>query len=231
METIIHIGQHKTGTTSLQHFLHENKLELRKQNIFITDTILAYSNHSHYILNVYSLAKNRFSSMKENILNKKGQSYLDELDKTLRIEMGRIYKLAIEENCSKIIWSNEGLYLLNSADEYKKLRNLFVQYSSKITVVCCFRDKKTYQTSYTKQLEKQNITTSTNFDSYRNTKEDSWLFDYRRKKTILNEVFDRCIYFDYDSKNNIKPFLNLLGITLEIPSDLRLNSTAKQLSL
>ena len=65
METIIHIGQHKTGTTSLQNKLFQERAQLNKQQFFYTNKNLNDHNTSHWILNVYALHKNRFSSKKE----------------------------------------------------------------------------------------------------------------------------------------------------------------------
>ena len=42
---ILHIGRHKTGTTSLQHFLHANREELRKYGIIYPEPIEAVAAH------------------------------------------------------------------------------------------------------------------------------------------------------------------------------------------
>jgi len=225
METVIHIGQHKTGTTSLQNCLFHYKSELRKQKYYFTNKILNYRHNSHYILNVYSLNKTRFSSMKERIIKSNGQKYLDELDERLPSGIKNIYDEAIQQKCDKIIWSNEGLYLLNSINEYKKLLNLFKPFSSKITIVCCFRDKESYSVSYTRQLQKQNITLSNDPDSYRYLKPDSWLFNYDRKKRILSEVFDQFLFWNYNKADNITPFFKLVNINIKNSKNFRLNVT------
>lgn len=225
METIIHIGQHKTATTSLQKFLRQNKNELVEKGVFITDRILNYNHPSHYVLNIFALAKNRYSVMKQKVLSTKGDAYLDELDKTLPSEIEKIYAAAKHKNCNRILWTNEGLYLLNSKEEYEKLINLFRPYSSKITVICCFRDLASYKTSYIKKLERRAIEPSLNKDSFSYILDDSWLFDYDRKKKILAEVFDECLYFDYQKEDNIKPFMQLLNIEIEGSTDFRLNIT------
>ena len=227
MITIVHIGQHKTGTTSLQAFLLNNKKKLKKQKIYYTDNVYGEKSPSQYILNVYALNKNRFSHFKEAIIKTSGIDYLTNLENNIQSEIERIYKEAIQKKCDKILWTNEGLYLLNSIEEYERLVNLFKPYSSKIIVVCCFREKKSYRNSYKKQLEKQNLKPSFDKDSYKYIKSDSWLFDYERKKEILKNVFDECLYFDYNQENNIKPFLKLLNIKLKKTSLLRLNVTRK----
>jgi len=206
METIIHIGKHHTGTTSLQYYLLQQKRKLKKQKCFFTNKILNYKYPSHYILNIYSLHRNRLSMMKEIVLKSKGQEYLDELDEKLPLEIKNIYNKATQQQCNKIIWSNEGLDILNSKMEYEKLYNLFKPFSSKITVVCCFRDKEYYVNKW-------------------KLKPEDWRVDYDRKKRILADVFDECLFFDYQKEGNIKPFLELINLQLTCYSELRLHAT------
>ncbi len=225
METIIHIGQHKTATTSIQKYLLNNKLKLKEQKIYFTDKILDYQKPNHIILNVYALLKDRKSGAKRRVIESRGIEYLNELDKSLPAEIERIYSNAVQENCDKIIWSNEGLYLLNSEIEYEKLLNLFKPFSSKVTIVCCFRDKKSYIKSYEKMM---GGIPSDDPESHRYTKKDSWLLDYDGKKNLLSKVFDEVLCFDYNPKDNIKEFLKVLKIENESNTQLRLNVTKKK---
>ena len=124
MKTIIHIGQHKTGTTSIQRFLRDNKESLKKSGLYVPTLVAGYTNPSHFILNVYALDEHRFSSTKEKIIAKKGHEYLNELGIELSKDISSIYEDAIKNNCDRVIWSNEGLYLLNSVQEYNRLISL-----------------------------------------------------------------------------------------------------------
>jgi hypothetical protein len=225
MKTIIHIGQHKTGTTSIQHFLQDNRKDLANHGLYVPSKIAGYSDPSHFILNVYALAEGRLSSKKEEIIESKGTEYLSELEIELKRDIENIYKEALQKKCDRVIWSNEGLYLLNTATEYKRLINLFSEYSTEIEVICCFRDVKSYRESYMKQLAKQNISFSDNPDSYRYLNPDSWLFDYKKKKNLLTEVFDKCTYFSYDSNDNVKKFLEAIRISDIDTGNYKLNVT------
>lgn len=225
MKTIIHIGQHKTGTTSIQNFLQDNKNALVKNGLYVPLSIAGHDNPSHYILNVYALNDDRFSSKKESILAKKGKKYFKKLESNLKKDIGNIYKDAVRKHCNEVIWTNEGLYLLNTVEEYQRLLNLFSQYSDEIEVVCCFRDVELYRESYIKQLKKQKISVSDDPDSYRYVETDSWLFDYDRKKYLLSEVFQGRVYFDYDSTDNVKKFMDIIGHSSEETDNYRLNIT------
>jgi hypothetical protein len=157
LRTIVHIGQHKTGTTSIQAYLKDTRNNLINQGLYIPDSILEYNNNSHFILNVYSLNPDRFSSMKENLLKTKSKEYFDQLEENLKKDIFDHYWTANNLKCKEIIWSNEGLYLLNSIEEYKRLYELFRKHSSEVVCICCFRDVEEYKVSYTKQLNKQDI--------------------------------------------------------------------------
>ena len=148
LRTIIHIGQHKTGTTSIQSFLRSNKIELANKGLYVPDCIVGYEHPSHFILNVYALNKNRYSPMKEMLLKGKTEEYFAGLGQELEKDISTHYLNANNKGCKDIIWSNEGLYLLNSIDEYKRLRDLFDKYSISVICVCCFRDVKSYKKSY-----------------------------------------------------------------------------------
>jgi len=211
MQTIIHIGQHKTGTTSIQHFLRQKKLEMAKKGLYVPDIIAGYDNPSHYILNVYALEENRYSSMKEKLMASKPKEYFDGLQQELEKDIAKHYSLAEKYKCKDVIWTNEGLYLLNSIQEYMRLRKLFDKYSSNIICVCCFREVASYKKSYIQQLLKQGISLSADKNSYRYLQDDSWLFDYSRKTKMLKKVFDQVITFTYNQHDSIKPFLENIG--------------------
>lgn len=228
MKTIIHIGQHKTGTTSIQKFLQSNKDLCAENGLYIPSRIAGYEDNSHFILNVYALDENRYSSKKEDIVASKGTAYMRGLKLELQRDIERTYKDAAGKGCTKVIWSNEGLYLLNSKREYERLVNLFSEYSTEVEVVCCFRDKDSYRQSYTEQLKKGKRSESNDPDSYRYLKQDSWLFDYDRKKTLLSSTFDKHTYFLYDATDNVGRFMESIGITIKGGEEYRENVTTSK---
>jgi hypothetical protein len=223
MRTIIHIGQHKTGTTSIQHFLQQNKINLSENGLYVPESIAGHNNPSHYILNVYALNENRFSSMKELLIRTKPKEYFYELRQKLDEDISKHYRLAKDQGCKDVIWSNEGLYLLNSFEEYSRLYELFSKYSSSTVCVCCFRDINSYKKSYSQQLEKQGIAPSDDINSYRYLKHDSWLFDYSGKIKMLNEVFDQVITFSFNQQDNVKTFMEQIGYSTDNTEFIRLN--------
>ncbi len=225
MRTIIHIGQHKTGTVSIQHYLQDKRTELAKEGLYVPDSLVGFDNPSHFILNVYALNQNRSSSAKEKLLATKTPEYFSELQHNLEDDIAKHYQNARNQGCKDIIWSNEGLYLLRMTEEYERLLELFNDLSSEVVCVCCFRETQSYKLSYMAQLKKQGVGFSNDADSYRYVRADSWLFDYAQKETILNKVFEETIFFSYNRTDLVKTFMEQIGYSVANGELFRLNVT------
>ncbi|HZJ81198.1 MAG TPA: hypothetical protein VFC95_00710 [Guyparkeria sp.] len=223
MKTIIHIGQHKTGTTSIQHFLKDHQDELARQRIHFPIMPGGQQNASHFSLNIYALDQNRYSPMKEDVVREYGYQYLETFKQKVESDVRAAYEEAANRQCDTVLWSNEGLYLLNTEAEHRRLFRLFSRHSSEVEVVCCFRDSESFRESYKNELIKQGIPLSDDPDSYRYVENDSWLFDYDRKKHLLSTVFNKCSYFPYDPEDNVSRFLDVVGIQIEHRRNYRLN--------
>lgn len=225
MRTIIHIGQHKTGTTSIQHFLKDNRNELIESGLYIPDSLAGNESPSHYLLNLYSLAKDRSSPMKDKLLQSNENYNPLDIEKELKKDIKKHYKNAHKKKCKEIIWSNEGLYLLNSIKEYKKLSKLFELYSDEIVCICTFREKTAFLKSYTNHLLKQKIGLSNDENSYRFVEPTSWLINYARKKEILEQVFMDTVYIPYNQEDMVSTFMEYIGHNIDNPPTKRLNTS------
>lgn len=211
VRTIIHIGQHKTGTTALQQYLQEKRSNLATAGLYVPESLVGYKDPSHFMLNVFALDEGRYSSTKEHLEKTKPADYFVDLRRNLDADISRHYAEAQKKRCKDVIWSNEGLYLLNSEAEYRRLRELFEPHSSEIVCVCCFREKESYRLSRIEELKKQGIALSDDKDSYRNMNPDSWLLDYDRKQVLIESVFDEALLFPYDNVDVIKAFMEKIG--------------------
>lgn len=226
MKTIIHIGQHKTATTSIQNWLAESRDKLKKNGYWFPNNYQDDKLHSHYMLNVLCLDKNRLSHRKSKLLNQMDSvSYEKYLSGAINwIE--KEYSNAFISGCHTVVWSNEGLYLLNSIREYCQLLKLFDPYTKECKVVCCFRDKVSFLKSYSNQLKKSGFLPSDNKASFRYVKSDSWLIDYERKMLLIDEVFgSENVYFEYKKEGMISEFLKKVGIDSSCDTELRFNQS------
>ena len=156
--------------------------------------------------------------------NEGNANYLSQLSCNLKNDISKHYQQANEAGCTDIIWTNEGLYLLNSVEEYTRLYDLFAPHSDEIICVICFREIEAFKLSYKKQLEKQGIPFSEDQDSYKYIKNNSWLFNYKYKNKILKAVFGENIHsLNYDPVNMIMNFMDTLGYPVSDDKGLRLN--------
>jgi len=229
MRTLIHIGQHKTGTTSIQHYLQKYRQALAKAGLYVPDTLLGFTNPSHFLLNVYALDADRDSTAKIMLRESVDPGFYDTLESRLQQDIARHYERARDQGCRDIIWSNEGLYLLNSTTEYQRLKGLFAKYSEQLTCLCCLRDKASYLDSYRRQLHSLNLPLSDDPRSTRYLEPDSWLVDYEGKQKLLNAVFEDTLILEYNPQDMVKTFLDAIGYEpVGDTGALRLNTTSSK---
>lgn len=210
METFIHLGQHKTGTTSIQSFLLKNKAALEVQRIFIPTDFMGRKTANHYELNLVTLADQRSSPMKDAF-----NGSLENLKGKVENEIDLIYKLCINKNCNKVLFSNEGLSLLRHYEEYQALYNLFSKYSIKVSVVICLRAEKEFKSSWASQLKRMGLVEEKNDkNSYRYLGDDSWLFKWQDRLAVMSQIFDKLIVYKYKKISSIHSFCDALNIDL-----------------
>jgi len=245
MKTIIHIGQQKTATTSIQRYLRNNCNSYLKKGIYIPINFMGIDVEfkipkvvNHQPLHVFSLSDKRLSYWSRRLINKNPR-FLDHIKNNLENEVKKVYDEAVEKKCDKVVWSNEGLYLLNSLSEYQKLKNIFSIHSDEIEITCCFRDKEEYRESFTKQIMRLETNrhkgNPNNHPELSNPKscyyfgKESYLYDYSRKKELLQECYDKCIFFNYCKENNVVNFLNKISLPIcDKHTNVRSNVTNNQ---
>lgn len=216
MITTIHIGPHKTATTSIQKYLEDNKDKLKADKIYIPDSIVGIPLYNHWPLNVYSLDPERYSCMKYNLLFSRRIPLIKKIFNNIKESIREHYLKAKQEKCKRVIWSNEGLSFINSEREYNKLTDLFREYSKKIEVVFCIRNREEWARSFIQQmggLDGGKITFERKNDSYYLGK-DSYHFDIERRKMLFSKCFDKAIIFNYDKNDNVKSFLEATKIKI-----------------
>lgn len=175
-QLILHIGLHKTGSTSLQGALQNNSKLLHKHNFYFpifTYKMGRYNNHSVPLFTIFSDSPEKnFYFVKNNIEKKdalKVQSkFLSQLEE------------AIAKN-NKIILSAEGLSML-SATNLEKLKKLFFDNGFDIKVVAFVRRPYSFLCSYSQERVKHG-------QSYlSNTEFPSKISMIKRFESIFNDV-------------------------------------------
>jgi Sulfotransferase domain len=206
----IHIGFHKTGSTSIQAFLQAHAQTLASSGLAFYQGAHFLDNHVE--LHVASMRPERDSGFK----NRSGIL----VDKAYRDRA----KSSVDEFLSgspaeRIVFSSEGLSLLRFRDEVQVLRQLIsVRH---VKVIAYLRNPTDYIRSYANQIRKDPKTLPRHIDqdSFAYTEPDTWLLDYEKRLMPFRDVFgsENVIAIDYDEQmsrygNVIPSFLDAVGL-------------------
>lgn len=206
---IVHVGLHKTGTTSIQAFLHRNRDTLKELNIDVYEGLFIPSNHVE--LHCAAMRINRDSPYKllhnlkiDEDFRKKIKNHISEYIKS--------------STCECIVFSSEGLSYLYYADELKRLRSYLPK--GRIEIVIYIRNAQDYLRSYKNQLRNTPVPSVIEKDSFAYTESDSWLLDFETRISKFVDIFgeENVTILNYDeevqqSQNIIPSFIRILGVT------------------
>ncbi|MGJ0125606.1 hypothetical protein [Campylobacter coli] len=248
MTAYVHIGIAKTGTTSIQNFLYQNKELLLKQGIFFPQSIGKKEHRAFAALN-YSEYKNDWFC-KTNFLQNKEQLLRKQKD-IFGVLNNELQKSSEKYFFDKIIISSEGIQAyLNSENEYRILKNNLEKLNiGSIKIIIYIRNQfDLYCSLFSQRIKNGRICDS--IEKYAGELDADYKNVYEFKKTIeycaevfgmenvIVGVFEKDSFFkndlieDFCNKTQIKlnnefvktknenETLNLLGMNLL----LRLNS-------
>jgi hypothetical protein len=205
---VIHVGIHKTGSTSIQGFLHAHREALRRLDVDFYSG--AYNESNHVELHAAAMRCERTSPWKLGV----GL----EVDGTFREAVQqRVHQYIAESHCGCIVFSAEGLSYLRYEDEMNRLRNMIPE--GRIEIVVYVRDPASFLASYKRELKKHVVPVLIDEDSFAYTGDDSWLVDFDKRIDGFRDAFggQNVIVIDYDhelrtSGNVIPSFLRVLGV-------------------
>jgi hypothetical protein len=210
MEYILHIGLHKTGTTSIQTFLQRNIGVLQTHGLDFYQGMVFPENHVE--LHAASMRPERQSGYKNRAGLKVDAMYIAQVRQ-------RVTQFVLDSKASRLVFSNEGLSLLRYEDELEILKTLFP--AGRFQVVVYLRNETDYLRSYVAQLSKNPETLPQLIDqeSFAYTEPDSWLADYEARLAPFKQVFgeSHVHVLDFDTvvnrQGNVIPsFLEWLGL-------------------
>ena len=145
-QVILHVGLHKTGTSSIQEFLKINHSKLLKLDINLYQGLYFPTNHVE--LHLASMRSNRDSPFKlDNNINPNNK-YIDIIKCRVR---------AFFENSDQttVLFSSDGLSYLKFADEFANLKQILL--GNKIEIILYVRNLDGFKKSYIKELKKHKI--------------------------------------------------------------------------
>ena len=182
----LHIGRHKTGTTSFQNFLHKNLKELEKMGVGLFKTKISLnaslgpiSSWAHEI--PLAFLRPEF----EYILKTLTQ------DRNLNIDqMVEAIATNLRSNQPHLIASHEALSFVRNKSELLPLKDLADEARREVRVYLVLRERKSWVKSYRENIDpfSKNLTGR---DSSSYLEADSWLFDNENLISVYEDVFGK----------------------------------------
>lgn len=206
---VVHVGVHKTGTTSIQEFLHIHRETLRTLSV---DFYLgAYIPSNHVELHVAAMRFGRSSPFKMSKDLTVDETFRDRIRK-------QVHESVTNSSYNCVVFSAEGLSYLRYEDEMQRLKDMFPE--SRIDIVMYVRDAAGFLASYVEEMKKHRLPQNIEKDSFAYTGQDSWLIDFESRLSGFRSVFGRqnVITIDYDHElrkagSVIPSFLGVLGVS------------------
>lgn len=223
-QCIVHIGFHKTGSTSIQHFLQMYRDRLKAYGYWFYSG--QHINKNHVELHAAAMRSERESTFKlKSKLEFNEQYFLN-----TKARLSDFFK---KVGRNSAIFSAEGLSLLRYSDETERLASMLM---NNVSIIAVLRNEKDYRRSHSSQLKSVGFSDITDRDSHAYMEEDSWMFDYELRLKSYRETFGRenVHIVDYDiaidrDSSIIPSLLSLLKIEHLFSSedwhDIRLNQS------
>jgi hypothetical protein len=205
---VLHIGTHKTGTTSIQRFLRDHEELLRAAGVVFPPGLLRDANHME--LHMLAMRAGRESPARRAHPDAAGPAWEASAREHVR-------RAVAEATADTVVLSAEGLWFLRHDDEMTRLRDLFGEHD--VEVVVLVRDATSFLASYARTLDELGIARSGDPASVAYVESDSWLVDVDGNLARWRAAFgaDRVTVLDYDAcvradGSVIPAFLERLGI-------------------
>ncbi len=190
----LHIGTHKTGSSSLQYWLGQNRITLGKAGLAFFTGRFEADNHVELFADPMRSEREAFSKDKYALNGTK-----DSLKRTEGL-FAKFKKLNRE---STLIASTEGLSLLRYDDEIERLKAILGSENLTVKIILVVRDKADFLESFRKQILKHpERELSADPSSINYVEPDSWLANYEEIKAVWSRHFgaDAMTVIDYDAE-------------------------------
>lgn len=186
---VVHIGTHKTGTTSFQVWAERNRAYLEEHLDLKYYNGLFGSNH--YELPLLCIDRHRSMSMRAKIPD----WCLDAWQVPVREHLSE----EVEQDARQLLISCEDFSYARSTGEVQALQSLLAP--RELSVVVTLREPQAFLRSYANELRTQGFELSSIQGSFAYVESDSWLVDYDRMLSVYRSVLgpDHVYVVDYEA--------------------------------
>ena len=234
MPIVIHVGTHKTGTTSLQRFASANRAELRDKGLWYPsyEEIGLFGHYAHHHL-AFSISENDDKKLSESEA-RNFVEYIDQnrqKDETVLISAEPLYRLIIAGERRIHRWRSASSAYWNARDEFlARLRELFPFDDAEILI--CLRR----QDSFARSVYQERVKVTKFCDKFETfLHKDRSIFDYLGQVNLLAKHFPavRVVTFESLIKDGDlhSAFFELLGIDITFKKERPVVNTSLPIEL
>ncbi len=190
----IHVGTHKTGTTSLQQYLFDHQETLKRSKFkLITETHRNYGEIASCMGFAHSILRNGLQTVARMIGAMSASTSFRSFISRRRL---RRMLRRLPENSSAIL-SSEALSFARTAEETSRLRKIFLGLDLRIISVVCFRNESDWRLSWENELHTWSDRMHQNFGDEMDDIRGDWYFDKKSILAFWQQFGDvRCVDFD-----------------------------------
>lgn len=203
---VLHIGTHKTGSTSLQQLLHDHPALLSAVGASYPKGLVIPGSHAE--LPLLAIRPERTWPARLRLPETTDERWL--------AAAARHVEEVLDVTSSEVlVLSHEDLSYVRHDDEIERLRRLLGDRPARVVVY--LRAPGPFLRSYRAQLEAMGFRASADPSSFAHVEPDSWLVDHRALVDVYRRGFGEVEVLDYDhaveTDGSVVPaFTDLLGI-------------------
>ncbi|MDQ2094472.1 hypothetical protein [Rhodalgimonas zhirmunskyi] len=197
----LHVGLHRTGTSSFQAALVEQTED------FLDAGITPYpgvngSGHARRL---------SYACLREGVFD---VEIVDADRAELRAQTRKDYADFIRNApTGKLLFSSEHLSLIRTKDEIDTLRSLFPNKDTTFSIVIVLREKEDWFASYAAQIAKDAQARPLSAASRFNIAPDSWVRDFEPMIALFQQEFDDVTILHYDPEDMLGTLLAHFGVS------------------
>ncbi|MBK1634665.1 hypothetical protein [Rhodovulum adriaticum] len=205
---ILHIGLFKTGTTSFQAALADNRRRMRRRGFDFYRGAVRRDTHGELFRAAVRDGLESFGSL----------AHPDEDKAALREKVrAHIHDFVRRTPAQTLIFSAEALSLLRSEDECRALRALFPDTVTRFRILLVLRDKQEFLASYTRQiLRVKGRCPSDDPASALYVGPGTWLTDFDGLIAAYEAVFGPVEVLDYRREGMLPALFDRIGLDLPV---------------
>ena len=185
---ILHIGTVKTGTTTIQEFIHQNRSGLALQNLITVEGFGKKNNHD--FVSFFEKAIGSWARRRRIRTQEQKEEYFSSFESRFLREITLREKRIARERGAVLITSEHFSADLRTREELESIKDFLGKYFHSIKVIGYFRPQVEMAVSlYSEKLKGQGIVPLERHLA--NCNPDNWLFNFHKIAKLWSSVFGK----------------------------------------